>query len=273
MKLNNLAVHAKHTTLVAFIAMMANACMSPKERLNEVDKEIASLEAQIDSAYIKNEVTDSVARNPMLQAMQTVIDKDANRIDSLRIRNIILSDSIQEQKEKKAANQYPLTMFLSKSDLRQLKEQLLDFHNAYNNKYAENIIAGTGTLHDLYKISFDLDYSSFEPPFHIINEFGYVRFDNPRLNKYCRQFEASLESFEQEDIARKIKLKENKIEFDSNEYEVNQFERFCEIRDSIYMQIEAHFAPKIQHRIDSLTARRNALLSKRNELFSRMNQK
>lgn len=273
MKLNNLAVHAKHTALVAFIAMMANACTSPKERLNKMDKEIERIEAQIDSTRIKNEATDSAANNRMLQALQFVINQDAPRIDSLRLRNAILRDSIMEMDEKKIARAYPLSAFLSKADLKQLQDQLRDFHYEWNEESANNIIAGRGTLQDLYNVSFDLDYSLFEPPFHIINESGYIRFNNPRLDHYCRQFEESIESIARQDIARKLKRHENKIEFDRNEQEIKNFERFCEVNDSIYMSIEAHFAPRIRHRIDSLTEKRNTLRMQRNALAASIRQK
>lgn len=273
MKLNNLAVHAKHTALVAFIAMMANACTSPKERLNKMDKEIERIEAQIDSTQIKNEATDSAAHNKMLQAVQDVINQDAPHIDSLRLRNAALRDSIMEMDEKKMARAYPLSAFLSKADLKQLRDQLRDFHNKWNEESANNIIAGRGTLQDLYNVSFDLDYSLFEPPFHIINEAGYIRFNNPRLDHYCRQFEESIKSIASQNIARKLKRHENKIEFDRNEQEIKNFERFCEVHDSIYMSIEAHFAPRIRHRIDSLTEKRNTLRMQRNALAARMRQK
>lgn len=273
MKLNNLAVHAKHTALVAFIAMMANACTSPKERLNKMDKEIERIEAQIDSTRIKNEATDSAAHNRMLQALQDVINQDAPRIDSLRLRNAILRDSIMEMDEKKMARAYPLSAFLSKADLKQLQDQLRDFHYKWNEESANNIIAGRGTLQDLYNVSFDLDYSLFEPPFHIINEAGHIRFNNPRLDHYCRQFEESIESIARQDIARKLKRHENKIEFDRNEQEIKNFERFCEVNDSIYMSIEAHFAPRIRHRIDSLTEKRNTLRMQRNALAASIRQK
>ena len=273
MKLNNLAVHAKHTALVAFIAMMANACTSPKERLNKMDKEIERIEAQIDSTQIKNEATDSVARNRMLQALQDVINQDAPRIDSLRLRNAALSDSIINIDEKKVAQAYPLSAFLSKADLKQLKDQLRDFHYKWNEEAANNIISGRGTLQDLYNVSFDLDYSLFEPPFHIINELGYIRFNNPRLDRYCRQYEESIESIARQDIARKLKRHQSKIEFDKNEQEIKNFEHFCRVNDSIYTSIEAHFAPRIKHRIDSLTAERNTLREQRNALAARMRQK
>lgn len=273
MKLNNLAVHAKHTALFAFIAMMANACTSPKERLNEMDKDIERIEAQIDSTQIKNEATDSAANNRMLQALQFVINQDAQRIDSLRLRNATLSDSIMDIDEKKVARAYPLSAFLSKADLKQLQDQLRDFHYKWNDESANNIIAGRGTLQDLYNVSFDLDYSSFEPPFHIINEAGYIRFNNPRLDHYCRQFEESIESIARQDIARKLKHRENKTEFDRNAAEIKEFERLCAINDSIYLRIYAHFAPQIKHRFDSLTEKRNTLRMQRNELAARMRQK
>ncbi|MDE5615743.1 MAG: hypothetical protein K2I81_02845 [Alphaproteobacteria bacterium] len=272
MKLNNLAGHAKYAALCSIIAMAAAACQSEQQTLSQLDSEINRLSEQIDSTYIHNEATDSAERNPLLQILNQWITNDAYRIDSLRLRNIALTDSIQKKNVRRASGQYPLSAFLSKSELKAIQNQLSDFHCSWNKKSANNIIAGRGTLLDLYNVSFDLDYALFEPSFHIINDLGYVRFDDARLNKICKQFETEKEALEMEEVSNQIRRRANKIEFAKNDKEIKEYERQCAISDSIYMEIENHFQPRIKHRIDSLMTARNNLRMERNKLAQRINQ-
>lgn len=273
MKLNNLAAQAKHAALYTFITMVAAACTSSKEKLNQLDMEIDRLESQIDSVKLHNETIDSANHNPMLQILWKWIEEDAEHIDSLRHENAILEKKIQEKDLRKIAARYPLSAFLSKSDLKILKNQLSEYHSEWTKESAQNIITGRGTLQDLYNVSFSLDYSNFEAPFHIVNDRGYVRFNNARLNEYCAQFEKEIETVSNEDVAQKIKHHAQKTEFENNKQEIQRFEHMCDVSDSVYMAIDSHFAPTINHRLDSLKARRNMLRNQRNKLANRIHQK
>jgi len=259
MKLNNLAIQGKRAGMYACISLMLGACQSDEQKLAQLDAEIANIEAQIDSTRIHNEFTDSVSRNAMLQTLGRWIESDAPHIDSLRARNWNLADSINMRRVARASGKYPLSSFLSKNDLKIISNQLREFHSEWNKKYADNIIAGRGTLLDLYNTCFDLDYSAFEPSFYIANEMGSVRFNDARLNAFCEQFERERDSLAGQEIIIGLRRRANQKEFIENERQIKEFERRCAISDSIHMDIEQYFMPRIAKRLDSLTSRRDSL--------------
>jgi len=259
MKLNNLAVRGKRVGMYAVISLMLSSCQSEETKLAQLDKEIENIEAQINRAHIYNEFTDSVSHNMILNLLGCLIEKDAQYIDSLRMRNWTLADSVKTRRLVRASGKYPLRAFLSKSDLKIISDQLHDFHNKWDEKYANNIISGRGTLLDLYNVCFELDYSMFEPPFHIIDEMGSLRFNDPRLDKLCEQFESERDSLINQDIYSGLRRHAYRKEFAENEQQIKEHERLCAFSDSMCMDIERHFRPVITKRLDSLASRRDSL--------------
>lgn len=272
MKFKNLAINAKFSALFATM-LIITACESNEQKIAKLDKEIAHLELQIDSIQTHNEITDSVSRNPVLQKLDKKIKHQTPDIVKLRERNKILIDSIQTHMVSRASQKYPLTKFLSNKDLADIREQLIYCHSEWNDKNAKNIIAGRGTLIDLYNVCFDLDYTEHEPPFHIINELGYVRFDNNELNKLCEQFEAEKIELENEEHTFRTQRGQNKKELARNQNTIAEFERMCITSDSIYLTIRNHFAPVVQHKTDSLINARNNLRIKREEIIKQIQSK
>lgn len=272
MKFNNLTAQIKNTALFGFIMALA-ACQSDEQKLTQLDSDITSTEKQINSVYVHNEAVDSASRNPTLQFLGQWIDEDTPHIDSLIVRNNYLVDSIQTKRTVAIAKKYPLSKFLSQRECKEVCAQLRTFHSEWNNKHAANIIAGRGTLWDLYNVSFDLDYVTVEHPFYIETDMGYVRFNKPHLNKLCQQFEAEKSAMEKEDIEKQIRNKRIRREFADNVAEIERYQHVCDVNDSIYMAIEAHFAPQIQHRIDSLNKSKEALALKRTYLVQKMRAK
>ncbi len=271
MKLNNLAIQGKRAGLFAVWVLMLASCQSDEERLAQLDAEIARLESRIDSTYIHNEITDSVLRDAALQKLGDGIERDRQHIDSLRARNWALTDSINQRKVARASGKYPLGAFLSKQDLKIIQNQLRNFHSEWNTKYANNIISGRGTLLDLYNTCFDLDYSAFEPPFHIVGESGSVRFNDERLNRFCVQFEHERDSLENQEVFSRLRRRANQLEFAENERQIKDFDRRCEISDSMYLEIANHFRPQITKRCDSLANRRDSLKILRADLRQKIN--
>jgi len=259
MKLNNLAIRGKCVGLYAVLALMLASCQSDEQKLAQLDSEIENLKTQIDSMYVRNEFTDSIARNKTIQAMGRRIENDTPHVDSLRDRNYILVDSINMRNIARASGKYPLSKFLSKEDLKIIQNQLREYHSEWNAKYAKNIIMGRGTLLDLYKTCFDLDYSLFEPPFHIIDDLGSVRFDDRRLDALCEQFENEKIALESQESANILRCRENQKEFAENERQIKDYERRCAVHDSLYMDIENYFKPQITKRLDSLKNRCDSL--------------
>lgn len=273
MKLNNLAISGKRAGMFAVLALMLAACQTDEEKLAQLETEIARLESKIDSTYTYNEVADSVSRNVGLQLMGRWIEQDRPHIDSLRARNWTLADSINRRKVARASGKYPLSAFLKKADLKIIQNQLRDFHSEWNTKYANNIIAGRGTLLDLYNTCFDLDYSTFEPPFHIVGERGLIRFNDEHLNQFCVQFEHERDSLEAQEVFNSMRRRANQIEYSENERQIKDYDRRCEISDSMYLAIENHFRPQITRRSDSLVARRDSLKVLQADLVQRINMR
>lgn len=260
MKINSLATRAKNTALFGFIMTLA-ACQSDEQKIANLDDEIIRLETQIDSIKNHNQIIDSAAHNPMLQILNQWIDEDTKRIETLRERNWIMQDSIANIQIQRIAQKYPLTRFLSPADLKKIQTQLRRGHSGTNEKAATRIIGGRGTLFDLYCVSFDLSPAGM--PFQIIDITGTVRFKDKKLNALCKKFD-------DEKFAAQNANKTNK-QMDANRKEIEEFDRNCAIRDSIYAEIESRFAPRIEHDIDSLRNAKKHLMMEKSRLIKSMN--
>lgn len=259
MKFNKLAARAKNTALFSLIMTMV-ACQSDEQKAAQMDSEIARIEAQIDSTYKHNEVTDSAARNHVFRTLNEQVEQDSERIDSLLSRNWELSESMRDAKIRRIAKKYPLSKFFSGGALKIIQAQLRSGNS--NSDAANRIIAGRGTLLDLYAVSFDLRFEEIEP-FYIMDPCGTVRFGDDKLDALCQKFD-------DEKWAILIAPQANK-EILANESEINAHNRKREMRDSIYADIESHFMPQITHRIDSLKNKKEQLMIKKFQLAQRMN--
>ena len=266
--INKLAKKTKNATLYLMIPMMMVACKSREQKISDLNTEIERIESEITRTNRARDtaISDSARNNIMYMFLLKWIDQDEEHIDSLRTRNRDLTDSIQTKRVKRAATQYPLSALLSKQEIYQIITQLKEFHNEWNAVYAKNIIAGRGTLLDLYKVCFDLDYNLFEPSFFIINDEGDIRFDDWR-DKICIEFEAERSRLEQEEILNTMRKYTNQQEFIQNERIINEFDRKCNACDSIYTEIENHFKTKFKTHLDSLNATKNNLMHHKDMLI------
>ena len=268
MKFNNITPKIQRAALFAMMPMMLVACKSRDRQIKELDGRIQDTQIAIEETYKARQqaLDDSVSRNAMLTVLHEWIDADAAKIDSLRNRNQALVDSIQERSTSRLARKYPLSAFISNKELKIISGQLREFHNEWNETAAANIMAGRGTLMDLYSVAYDLDYTLFEPSFYIINDDGDLRFDNERLNKKCREFESEKEELLNDEILTTMRHSSNKKEYAVNQSQIDEHDRLCNISDSVYMEIESHFYNKYATPIKKLNAYKSELEQKRNIL-------
>lgn len=259
MKFKNIATR---TGLFSVVALMVAACQSDKKKLDRVNSEIDKIETEIAATYIHNEATDSASRNPMLKTLNTMIDADSPRIDAMYERNWELADSLNNIQIQRMAKKYPLRKFLSRNELKVIQAQLRRGCCYQSEKAAQNIIAGRGTLLDLYAVSFDLRLEPYEP-FCIIDPFGTVRFYDEKRDVLRQKFDD-----EKWEILSGKKVHK---EYQANEAEIQAFDRLIDVRDSIQSEIEAYYQPQITHRIDSLIEQKNNLCKQRDELALRIN--
>jgi len=269
MKTNRIIAGAKRTAVYALIPVMVFACKSRERKISELSDEISQTSSRIEQTYNMRaqDITDSVSKNQMYSLLNEWINEDTQHIDSLRTRNRALEDSIRTRKVNRVAKQYPLSAFLPQQEIRQISAQLKEFCSEWNKKSALNIIAGRGTLQDLYNVCFDLDFTLFEPSFYILNDDGSIRFTNPHLNEICEQFEAEKHALEQEEILNAMRRRANQKEFIRNKKEIGEFERKCNISDSLYMAIERHFVNQYAPRLDSLNRQVQILQAQRDQLI------
>lgn len=259
MKLNNLATR---TGLCSMIALMFAACQSDTEKLNQLKSEIDSLETQITKTYNCNEATDSAARNTTLQVLDKWAEEDSQRIEGLRDRNWELADSMRNAKINRIAKNYPLSKFVSHDMLKTIQSKLRRGYSYYSEPAAKRILVNRGTLFDLYTVSFEINFADLAPSFRIIDPVGTVRFGDAKRDALCKKFD--------DEIYAVYTASQSNKEIQANQKEIDAFDRRCEIRDSIYTDIESHFQPQISHRIDSLRKIKNAKCIQRDALLFSM---
>lgn len=261
MKFKNLAINTKYTA----IALIFAACHSDQEKLAQLNAEFDRVETEIGKAYINNEATDSAKLNSRLKYLNKIIAQDNPRINELFERNWELSDSINNIKIQNIAKKYPLSKFLSRNVLKMIQNQLRHGHNYGTEISAQRIIAGRGTLQDLYNVSFDLYFDEAHAPFHIIDPMGTVRFGDKKRDALCKQFDD--EKFA---VQSAMLQNVNNQEYLENEKEIKRFDHFCDMRDKIYSEIESCFQSQINHRIDSLKNVREDIRRQRDALLRDM---
>ncbi|MBD5400860.1 hypothetical protein HDR61_03915 [bacterium] len=263
-KNNNVLTKTKNAALYMLMPMMLVACNSREKKISELDEKIDHLETEINRTIHEQEraTTDSVKNNLTYMLLTKKISASEQRIDSLRTRNNDLADSIQAKRVNITAKQYPLSTMLSETEINAISAQLQEHHSTWNAAHAKNIIAGRGTLLDLYSVCFDLDYTLFEPSFYILNEDGCIRFDDER-DKLCIEFEETKRKQEQEEILATMRKHANQKEFIRNKSEIDKYEHECITCDSVYVEIERYFQEKFKPRLDSLGTQKNILAEQR----------
>lgn len=198
-----------------------------------------------------------------MQILNKWIEEDSPRAEGLRERNWELADSMRNAKIHRIAQKYPLSKFLSRDTLKAIQAQLRHGHSYCNEAAAKRIIEGRGTLIDLYTVSFEINFADLNPSFRIIDPVGTVRFGDEKRDALCDKFD--------DEIWAVYTARQSNKEIKDNQKYIDEFDRRCEIRDSIYMDIMLKFEPSISRRIDSLESKKKKLLEEKLKLAQRMN--
>ncbi len=275
MKPRNLLATTKKALLLTVLPGLLAACKSREEKIAEIDTKVEKIEIQIDSARVQRDraVATNVANLPMYSILKQWLDEDYEKIDSISLNNFRILDSIQHSQAQKASMRFPLSTFLSKKDLTNIKSQLKEtYNNSINQKNIKNIMADRGTLLDLYNVSYELNYLIYDMPFYITNDYGGITFKNKNVNAIAQKFAKELMRIYSQPASDIIRKYPKKAEFIKAQNEINEYNRRCAIVDSIYTDAELKIAPRFNATIDSLKQEKRKLRIKQEMLISRQNQ-
>ena len=257
-------------TVAALMPMLATAScnQSPDERATEIDEHISKTKNELIQLQDRHEqmAQEMAARDTAFVRIARQLESDRQRIDSLEARNAFILDSVFTRQAQKAAREYPLNQFMTAPQIKELGRQLGRNIAPWARDAARNIIAGRGTLLDLYAVSFELDYVNYDAPFYILNDRGAVRFNNPILDVRADNFDAIMESIEADILQGRTIHNHCGAEYRANKREIATYDSLCIVHDSIYENIERQISEKTSPRKQFLAKNLMRLQNRRTQL-------
>lgn len=249
--------------------MMLIACeKSPEERISAIDNNIEKTLDELNGIYVKDEraALDSANKNTAFINISKQLESRREHMDSLHMRNNFLADSVIEDSARKIARNYPLNQFMTPAQIKTLVGELRHGVAPWARNAAQNIIRGRGTLLDLYRISYELDYIAYNAPFHILDNRGAVRFGKPELDARATQFDAMLDSIEPAIISGAAIQGRPGDEYRANNRQIESYDSLGMVHDNIYEGIERHFLAQDAKRLKFLEKKLSKLRNRRNQL-------
>ncbi len=269
--MNKIYANLNRGLLFSLMPILAVACKSKEQKIADLDAQIYHVEQEYVAAENRYNaiLNDSLGKNKQFAELDAYLADMMPFIDDVRFESMDILMHAEQNAIKAAARPYMLRNILTANEMKDVRQAVKSIKATPCATNAKNILAGRGTLNDLYAVSFYLDYIAYKMPFYIYGMDGAVRFNDDARNRICERFENSVRRIQARIAANPESMITNRVtraSYKTNNRILQHFDAQAARRDSMYLSISDHFADRRNHTLDSLINKKDKLILKRHDL-------